>query len=51
VSPLKIKITNKNMPEKQTNATIIYSVYLLFMVSPTPFGITLPSSGSDPSAF
>jgi hypothetical protein len=27
VSPLKIKIPGKNMPEKPTNATNIYSVY------------------------
>jgi hypothetical protein len=27
VSPLKIKISSKNMREKQTNATIIHSVY------------------------
>jgi hypothetical protein len=38
------------MHEKPTNATIIHSVYYLRMVSPTCFGITLPSSGSVPSA-
>jgi hypothetical protein len=27
VSPLKIKIPSKNMRDKPTNATIIYSVY------------------------
>jgi hypothetical protein len=27
VSPLKIKITSKNMHEKPANATIIHSVY------------------------
>jgi hypothetical protein len=27
VSPLKIKISGKNMREKPTNATIIHSVY------------------------
>jgi hypothetical protein len=32
------------MREKQTNTPIIHSVYLLCMVSPTCFGITLPSS-------
>jgi glycopeptide antibiotics resistance protein len=41
VSPLKIKITSENMREKPTNATIIHSVYLLCMVVPTCFGITL----------
>jgi hypothetical protein len=30
VSPLKIKITSKNMREKPTNATIIYSVYYVW---------------------
>jgi hypothetical protein len=51
VSPLKIKIPSKNMGEKPTNATIIHSLYLLCMVAPTCFGITLPSSESVPSAF
>jgi hypothetical protein len=36
---------------KPTNATIIHSVYWLRMVAPTCFGIILPSSESDPSAF
>jgi hypothetical protein len=39
------------MREKPTNATIIYSVYVLCMIAPTFFGITLPSSGSVPRAF
>jgi hypothetical protein len=43
VIPLKIKIPSKNMRKKLTNVTIIHSVYY--------FGITLPSSGSVPSAF
>jgi hypothetical protein len=51
VSPLKIKIPSKDMREKPTNATIIHSVYQLCMVAPACFGITLPSSGSVPSAF
>jgi hypothetical protein len=51
VSPLKIKIPSKNMHEKPTNTPIIHSVYWLCMVAPTCFGITLPSSGSIPSAF
>jgi hypothetical protein len=51
VSPLKIKIPSTNMREKPTNTTIIHSVYYLGMVAPTCFGITLPSSGSVPSAF
>jgi hypothetical protein len=38
------------MRDKPTNATIVHSVYYLCMVSPTCFGITLPSSGSVPSA-
>jgi hypothetical protein len=36
------------MREKPTE--IIHSVYWLWMVAPTCFGITLPSSGSVPSA-
>jgi hypothetical protein len=51
VSPLKIKIPRKNKHEKPTNTPIIHSIYLLCMVAPTCFGITLPSSGSFPSAF
>jgi hypothetical protein len=39
------------MREKPTNTPIINSVYKLWMVAPTCFGITLPSSGSVPSAF
>jgi hypothetical protein len=39
------------MREKPTNTPIINSVYLLCMVAPTCFGITLTSSGSVPSAF
>jgi hypothetical protein len=39
------------MREKPTNTPIIHSVYYLCMVAPTCFGITLPSSGSVPSAF
>jgi hypothetical protein len=39
------------MREKPTNATIIHSDYLLYIVFPTCFGITLPSSGSVLSAF
>jgi hypothetical protein len=35
VSPLKIKIASKNMPEKPTNTPIIHSVYELCMVAPT----------------
>jgi hypothetical protein len=46
VSPLKIKIPNKNMRKKPTNKPIIHSVYQLCMVAPTRFGITLPSSGT-----
>jgi hypothetical protein len=44
VSPLKIKIPSKNMRKKSINATTIHS-------DPACFGITLPSSGSVPSAF
>jgi hypothetical protein len=33
-----------------TNTQIFHSVYKLYMVAPTGFGITLPSSGSIPSA-
>jgi hypothetical protein len=51
VSPLKIKIPSKNMREKPTDTPIIHSGYLLCMVAPTCFGITLPFSGSVPSAF
>jgi hypothetical protein len=51
VSPLKIKIPSKNMPETPTNTPIIHSVYQLGMVAPTCFGSTLPSSGSFPGAF
>jgi hypothetical protein len=50
VSPLKVKIPSKNMRGKPTNETIIHSVYYV-TVAPTCFGITLPSSGSVPSAF
>jgi hypothetical protein len=39
------------MLEKPTNATIINSVYQLYMVALTCFGITLSSSGSITSAF
>jgi hypothetical protein len=39
------------MREKPTNTPIIHSGYWLCMVLPTCFGITLPSSGSIPSAF
>jgi hypothetical protein len=39
------------MREKPTDTPIIHSVYLLCMVAPTCFGITLQSSGSVPSAF
>jgi hypothetical protein len=39
------------MREKPTNTPIIHSVYWLWKVTPTCFGITLPSSGSVPSAF
>jgi hypothetical protein len=51
VIPLKIKIPSKNMREKPTNTPIIHSVYKLCMVASTCFGITLPTSGSVPSAF
>jgi hypothetical protein len=34
---------------KPTNARIIHSVYLLYMVAPTSFGITFPSSRIVPS--
>jgi hypothetical protein len=51
VSPLKINISSRNMREKPTNTPIIQSVYELCMVAPPCFGITLPSSGSVPSAF
>jgi hypothetical protein len=51
VSPLKIKILGKNMLEKPTNTPIIHSIYYLYMVAPTCFGITLPFLGSVPSAF
>jgi hypothetical protein len=47
---LKIKIPSKNMYEKPTNTPIIHSVYWLCMVSPTCFGIMLPSSGTVLSA-
>jgi hypothetical protein len=49
VSPLKIKIPSKIMREKPINTN--YSFSLLCMIAPTCFGITLPSSGSVPSAF
>jgi hypothetical protein len=39
------------MREKPTNTSIIHPVCQLCMVAPTCFGITLPSSGSVPSAF
>jgi hypothetical protein len=39
------------MLEKPTNTQIIHLFYLLCMVATTCFGITLPSSGSVPSAF
>jgi hypothetical protein len=39
------------MCEQPTNTPIIYLVYWLGMGAPTCFGITLPSSGSVPSAF
>jgi hypothetical protein len=39
------------MREEPTNTPIIHLVYWLCMVAPTCFGITLPSSGSVPSAF
>jgi hypothetical protein len=39
------------MREKPANTPIIHSVYLLCMVAPPCFGITLPSSGSVPNAF
>jgi hypothetical protein len=48
---LKNKIPITNMREKSTNIPIIHSVYWLWMVAPIFFGITLPSSGSVPSAF
>jgi hypothetical protein len=51
VSHLRIKISSKNKREKPTNTPIIHLVYQLCMVAPTRFGITLPSSGSVPSAF
>jgi hypothetical protein len=51
VSPLKIKIPSKNVRVKPTNTPIIHSVYEWCMVAPTRFGITLPFSGSVPSAF
>jgi hypothetical protein len=35
VSPLKIKIPNKNMREKPTNTPIIHSVYQLCTVATT----------------
>jgi hypothetical protein len=41
----------KYMHETPTNATIIHSVYYLYMIAPTCFGIILPSSGSVASAF
>jgi hypothetical protein len=39
------------MSKNPTNATIIHSVYYMWMVAPTCFGITSPSSGNAPSAF
>jgi hypothetical protein len=36
------------MREKPTNTPIIHSVYYLYIVAPTCFGITLPLSGSVP---
>jgi hypothetical protein len=39
------------MREKPTNTPTIHSVYYLRTVDPKCFGITLPSSGSVPSAF
>jgi hypothetical protein len=51
VSHIKIKIPSNTMHEKPTNTPVTHSVYQLCMVSPTSFGITLPSSGSVPSGF
>jgi hypothetical protein len=51
VSPLKIKIPSKNMREKSTDTPIIHSVYQSCIVAAACFGITLPYSGSVPSAF
>jgi hypothetical protein len=45
------KLHNLYMREKPTNTPIIHSIYLLCMVAPKYFGITLPSSGSVPSVF
>jgi hypothetical protein len=42
VSPLKIKISGKNMREKP-----IHQLFIQFI----NYGITLPSSGSVPSGF
>jgi hypothetical protein len=39
------------MREEPTSKPLIHSVYQLCMVTPTCFGITLPSSGRVPSAF
>jgi hypothetical protein len=39
------------MREKPKNAPVIHSVYSFCTVAATCFGITLPSSGSVPSAF
>jgi hypothetical protein len=39
------------MREKPTHTPINHSVYYSCTVAPTRFGITLPSSGSAPSAF
>jgi hypothetical protein len=36
---------------KPTNIPIIHSIYYVYMIAPTYFGITLPSSGMVPRAF
>jgi hypothetical protein len=54
VSPLKIKIPkipSKNMREKQKKKQQLFIQFINYVVFPTCFGITLPSSGSVPSAF
>jgi hypothetical protein len=48
---MKFRILCSDIHEKPTNAPIIHSIYKLCMVAPTCFSITLPSSGSVPSAF
>jgi hypothetical protein len=48
MSPLKIKISSKNMREKPTNTPIIHSVYLLCVVAPPCLSISQKALGTLP---